>query len=1168
MNSPQPVKKTIKLKNSVRIVTATSLFDGHDAAINIMRRIMQSQGAEVIHLGHDRSVEEIVNVAIQEDAQSIAVSSYQGGHMEFFRYMLDLLREKGSGHIQVFAGGGGVIIQSEIQELTDYGISRVYSPEDGRELGLTGMIADMLKRSDFQVLPDKFEPHADKLVTENVQHIAHSLTWIEQNVKGSQLAPENKVVEPQEAVQKVLNKLHSQDSPVENSLAPVIGLTGTGGAGKSCLADELVRSFLEEFPEKRIAILSVDPSKRKTGGALLGDRMRMNSINDPRVYMRSLATRRSHLATSTALEGAVSLLQATGISGGGGFDLILVETAGIGQSDSEISDFVDLSVYVMTPEFGAATQLEKIDMIDFADCIVINKFDKPGAQDALLAVGKQYKRSRNDFDATTETMPVFGVVANRFNDSGTNWFYHKLIEILIKKNSLNWKRSHEAEFAVSEITELIPSDRKEYLRQIAGCVRSYKKEVRKNAQIAAECGQLHGTLKQMLKETENKYSWNILQPCPIGNIPKTAHTVAELYNEKISKLPESLRLQLSEFHEKNQAYLDENFSFDIRNKELKISNHNISLSGLKIPKIATPKFNDWGEIASWLGLENFPGSFPFTGGVFPFKREGEDPTRMFAGEGIAERTNRRFHLLACDQPATRLSTAFDSVTLYGSNPHLRPDIFGKIGNAGVSICTVDDAKRLYSGFDLLLPKTSVSMTINGPAPVVLAFFMNAAIDQQIEKHLRENGHLEKAQKTLQERYKKQGVEPPEYRMERPENHDGLGLELLGLSGKHFVDNETYGAIKADVLNNVRGTVQADILKEDQAQNTCIFSTNFALQMMGDIQEYFTANDVRNFYSVSISGYHIAEAGANPISQVAFTLANGFTLIEYYLARGLAIDDFARNLSFFFSNGMDPEYAVIGRVARRIFAVTLRNLYGANERSQKLKYHIQTSGRSLHAMEMDFNDIRTTLQALYAVYDNCNSLHTNAYDEAVTTPTGESVRRALAIQLIINRELGQAFNQNPMQGSFLIEELTELVEEAILSEFVRLSERGGVLGAMETMYQRNKIQEESLYYETLKHSGELPIMGVNTFLNPNPAETDAEIELARSTEEEKTMQIHDLENFHKFHSKERDSMMERLREAALKNGNIFEVLMESVQVCSLGQITQQLYQIGGQYRRNM
>ena len=1156
MNSPQPTKQAITLQNNVRFVTATSLFDGHDAAINIMRRIMQARGTEVIHLGHDRGVEEIVNVAVQEDAHGIAVSSYQGGHMEYFRYMVDLLREKGAEHIKIFAGGGGVIIPSEMQELMEYGVERVYSPKDGRELGLDGMIADMLKRADFQVLPDNFKPQAEELAAGNIQHIARSLTWLEHNTNNPEVAKK------------------SFDQLLPTSEVPVIGMTGTGGAGKSCLTDELVRNCLVEFPKKRIAIVSIDPSKRKTGGALLGDRMRMNAINDSRVFMRSLATRRSHLSTSAALHNTVRLLKISN------FDLIFVETAGIGQSDSEISDLVDLSVYVMTPEFGAATQLEKIDMIDFADCIVVNKFDKPGADDALLAVRKQYKRSHLEFDSEMEKFPVFGVVANRFNDNGTNWFYHKLIETLIRKKSLNWTRNNKAEFAISEITELIPSDRKEYLRQIASCVHNYKKEVSDNSILAAECGQLHATIQQMtssaksIERTEKQSRTPQLQESSeityfkIKDVPENLRHVAELYNKKLAKIPVPILKQLSKFHTNRKAYLNDNFRFDVRDKALEIKNHSISLSGLKIPKIATPKFKDWGEITSWLGLENFPGSFPYTAGVFPFKREGEDPTRMFAGEGIAERTNQRFHMLAKEQPATRLSTAFDSVTLYGANPHERPDIYGKIGNAGVSICTVNDAKRLYSGFDLLLPNTSVSMTINGPAPIVLAFFMNAAVDQQIEKHLRENGLLEKATKTLKKRYKEQGLEVPKYRLKRPDNHNGLGLNLLGLSGKHFVDAATYAMVKKTVLNNVRGTVQADILKEDQAQNTCIFSTNFALRMMGDMQEYFTSNDIRNFYSVSISGYHIAEAGANPISQVAFTLANGFTIIEYYLSRGLPINDFARNLSFFFSNGMDPEYAVIGRVARRIFAVALRDLYGANERSQKLKYHIQTSGRSLHAMEIDFNDIRTTLQALYAIYDNCNSLHTNAYDEAITTPTTESVRRALAIQLIINRELGQASNQNTLQGSFLIEELTDLVEEAILEEFIRISDRGGVLGAMETMYQRNKIQEESIYYENLKHSGELPIMGVNTFLNPHPPKEAAEIELARSTEEEKNIQISDLEQFHKFHKAEQNIMMQRLSVAAQNNNNLFEVLMDAAQVCSLGQITQHLYQLGGKYRRNM
>jgi len=1137
-------KKISKLMNHVRFVTATSLFDGHDAAINIMRRIMQTQGAEVIHLGHDRSVEEIVNVAIQEDTQGIAVSSYQGGHIEYFRYMVDLLKERDASSIKVFGGGGGVIRSEEIKDLMEYGVERIYSPDDGRELGLSGMISDMLKRSDFPVISENFLPEIEKINLNNVQHIAKSLTWIEKNIESPDIT-----------------KAFLRNLPSSKKI-PIVGLTGTGGAGKSCLTDEIVRNFLREFPEKRVAIVSIDPSKRMSGGALLGDRMRMNSINNSNVFMRSLATRRSHLSTSAALEGTIQILKATTFNSEASFDIIFVETAGIGQSDSEISDIVDLSIYVMTPEFGATSQLEKIDMIDYADCIVINKFDKSGAEDALKAVRKQFLRNNLNRHKTPESIPVFGIIANRFNDRGTNSFYNKLMDQLIDILSLNWTRKYKSEFAVSETSDLIPIESKEYLRKIATSVRKYKKNVRENASLATECFQLFGSIQQI-----SNVSTKIAEPFS-KEIPNNLKAIAELYNKKLNKISSSFRKQLKEYHKNRQAFLENTFKFRVRNKALKISNYSTSLSGLKIPKIATPKFKDWGEIVTWLGLENFPGKFPYTAGVFPFKREGEDPTRMFAGEGIAERTNQRFHLLAKGQSAIRLSTAFDSVTLYGANPHLRPDIYGKIGNAGVSICTLDDAKRLYSGFNLISPNTSVSMTINGPAPIVLAFFMNTAIDQQIEKHLMENGRLENAKEKLRKKYNKLGIKVPEYRINRPSNHDGLGLELLGIAGKYFVNSETYNNIKNEVLNNVRGTVQADILKEDQAQNTCIFSTNFALRLMGDIQEYFTANNVHNFYSVSISGYHIAEAGANPISQVAFTLSNGFTIIEYYLARGLKIDDFAHNLSFFFSNGMDPEYAVIGRVARRIFSIALRNLYGANERSQKLKYHIQTSGRSLHSMEMDFNDIRTTLQALYAIYDNCNSLHTNAYDEAITTPTYNSVRRALAIQLIINKELGQASNQNPLQGSFLVEELTDLVEEAILSEFVRISDRGGVLGAMESMYQRNKIQEESMYYETLKHSGELPIVGINTFLNSETLKTKNKIELSRSTEKEKNMQIRDLEEFNKFHASEQEIIMNRIEDSALGNKNFFEVLMDAVKVCSLGDITNQLYKLGGQYRRNM
>ena len=1144
MSHPLP-STNLTLNNRIRFVTATSLFDGHDAAINIMRRILQSMGAEVIHLGHDRGVEEIVEVAIQEDVQGIAVSSYQGGHNEFFRYMIDLLREKKSGHIRVFGGGGGVIIPREIEELMDYGVCRIYSPDDGREMGLEGMIADMLKKSDFSLTGGDEKPDPSLFNPGNSPALARALTWIEQT-------------EDSDLVSSFVEGLPQNSNP------PVIGLTGTGGAGKSCLIDELVRRFIQEFPERRIAVVSVDPSKRKTGGALLGDRMRMNAIHHPHVYMRSLATRRSHLATSESLLPILRLLKASS------FDLILVETAGIGQSDTEITDLADLSVYVMTPEYGASTQLEKIDMIDFADCIVINKFDKPGAEDAFDAVRKQYRRSHRKFDDPPESLPVFGIVANRFNDNGTNWFYYRMLELLKEKNLIDWERDFNASHAISQTHELIPASRKNYLRQISETVRIYKTEVKKHSEQARELDQLLGTISQLCgnNETVQKKLKSHLEPLDDEHFDEEALPVVQLYNKKLASLPQTVLQQIEAFSEKRELYLKESFQYQVRQKTIEVQNQIKSLSGLMIPKVAVPRYEDLGEITRWLGLENFPGEFPYTAGIFPFKREQEDPTRMFAGEGIAERTNRRFHMLAKGQPATRLSTAFDSVTLYGSDPHPRPDIYGKVGNAGVSVCTVDDAKRLYSGFDLCTSNTSVSMTINGPAPTVLAFFLNSAVDQQVEKHLRETGKLEGIRKEMEQRYGAMDLKLPGYRMNLPETHQGLGLGMLGISGSEAMDPETYGRIREQTLRSVRGTVQADILKEDQAQNTCIFSTEFALRMMGDIQAFFTEHEVKNFYSVSISGYHIAEAGANPITQVAFTLANGFTIIEYYLARGLPIDGFARNLSYFFSNGMDPEYAVIGRVARRIFAVAMRDLYKASESSCKLKYHIQTSGRSLHAMEIDFNDIRTTLQALYAVYDNCNSLHTNAYDEAITTPTEESVRRALAIQLIINHELGQAFNQNPLQGSFFIEELTVLVEEAILSEFIRLSDRGGVLGAMETMYQRNKIQEESLHYETLKHTGEMPIMGVNTFLNPHPREEIEEIQLARSTDDEKKMQISDLDLFHRYHEAEQEPALGKLREAVLKNENTFEALMDCARVCSLGQVTRELYGLGGQYRRNI
>ncbi|MGK5093772.1 methylmalonyl-CoA mutase family protein [Deltaproteobacteria bacterium TL4] len=1123
----------------VRFVTATSLFDGHDASINIIRRILQSQGAEVIHLGHNRGVEEIVNAAIQEDVQGIAVSSYQGGHNEYFKYMVELLTEKGAGHVKVFGGGGGVIIPKEIKELMDYGVARIYSPEDGRTMGLEGMITDMLQQSQFSTLPSGYKPTPEHFNHNSTLELARAITWLEQQVN----KPEQ------------LNEFLKGFSG--NSSVPVVGITGTGGAGKSCLTDEIIRRFLMEFKDLRLGVLCVDPTKRKTHGALLGDRLRMNAIDSNRVFTRSMATRRSHHATSAALEGAIKLMKQSG------YDLVLVETAGIGQSDSDITDLVDVSVYVMTPEFGAATQLEKIDMLDFADMVVINKFDKPGSLDALKAVQKQYQRNHKLFETPTDALPVFGTIASYFNDPSTDWFYFCLINEIIKKKQVPWKRTFSSEFAIATGSELISGERRDYLRNIAQTVRSYKAKLKQSAQIARESYQLYGTLQQL--------GCHLSQPLALLELSKfKAETLslAKRYNQKVEALPKECLEPLKNYWSKKESLAQEFSSYEVRGKTIKVSNHRKSLSGLNIPKIATPSFSDWGDLVEWLGLENFPGEFPYTSGVFPFKREGEDPTRMFAGEGIAERTNRRFHYLAKGQKAVRLSTAFDSVTLYGANPESRPDIYGKIGNSGVSIATVDDAKRLYSGINLCLPSTSVSMTINGPAPILLACFFNTAIDQQVERYLQENGKMDQARQTIRGLYQERGMTPPVYRGELPQGHNELGLQTLGISGEELVMADVYQNIKKEVLSQVRGTVQADILKEDQAQNTCIFSATFALKMMGDIQSFFTQSHIDNFYSVSISGYHIAEAGANPITQAAFTLANGFTIIEYYLSRGMKIDEFAHNLSFFFSNGMDPEYTVIGRVARRIFALALRERFQANTRSQKLKYHIQTSGRSLHAQEIDFNDIRTTLQALYAIYDNCNSLHTNSYDEAITTPTEESARRALAIQMIINQESGLAKNENPLQGSFIINELTELVEEAILVEFVRLSERGGVLGAMETMYQRNKIQEESLYYESLKHSGELPIMGVNTFINPQAQDLSDSLELARSTEEEKQIQLESLNRFHQFHQPEADHALAQLRLACQQKENLFETLFGVVRHCSLGQISDELYRLGGQYRRNM
>lgn len=1113
-------------KNKVRIVTAASLFDGHDAAINIMRRIMQSKGAEIIHLGHNRSVKEIVEAAIEEDAQGIAITSYQGGHVEFFKYMKDLLEENGCGHIKIFGGGGGTILPSEIEELHQYGITRIYSPDDGRKMGLEGMIEDVISLCDVQL--NGKAVYKDPLKLDEVKDVRVIARQITNAENGAQLGNDNKT------------------SGVKT--IPVLGITGTGGAGKSSVTDEIVRRFLTNFSDKTIAVISVDPSKKKTGGALLGDRIRMNSISHPRAYMRSLATRDDNTALSSAVDEAIAICRSAG------FDFIILESAGVGQSDASILDYCDVSMYVMTPEYGAASQLEKINMLDYADLVCINKFDKAGALDSLSDVRKQYKRNHQLFSAKDDELPIVGTMASKFNDDGVNHLFTLLLKKIEEKTQTRFGDYHFAETAkVSQA--IIPSGRVRYLSEISENNRSYDQLVDEQSKIASKLYQLHG-VKETLKE-------------------KAGDDLLKKIDEQINLLTEQLtpvsRKLMNNWGEKTKEYNKDYYEYTVRDKVIRQEMFTKSLSGTRIPKVVLPKYKDWGDILRWQAQENVPGHFPFTAGVFPLKREGEDPTRMFAGEGGPERTNKRFHYVSIDQPAKRLSTAFDSVTLYGEDPDYRPDIYGKIGNAGVSIATVDDAKKLYSGFDLCDPKTSVSMTINGPAPMLLAFFMNAAIDQQCEKWITENGKWKMAEEAFEKKYK--GLSLPVYNNtsspgELPNGNNGLGLKLLGLSGDEVLPTEIYEQCKQAALQQVRGTVQADILKEDQAQNTCIFSTEFALKLMGDVQEYFIQNKVRNFYSVSISGYHIAEAGANPISQLAFTLANGFTYVEYYLSRGMNIDDFAPNLSFFFSNGMDPEYSVIGRVARRIWAKAMRYKYKANKRSQMLKYHIQTSGRSLHAQEIDFNDIRTTLQALYAIYDNCNSLHTNAYDEAITTPTEESVRRAMAIQLIINRELGTAKTENFNQGSFAIEELTDLVEEAVLAEFDRITERGGVLGAMERMYQRNKIQEESLYYEHQKHTGEYPIVGVNTFLNKQGSPTIIPGEVIRSTKEEKEQQINNLHAFWKRNEDKSDTELKELKRVAVNNGNLFARLMETVKYCSLGQITNALYEVGGQYRRNM
>jgi methylmalonyl-CoA mutase len=1116
-------------KNKVRLVTAAALFDGHDAAINIMRRILQSSGAEIIHLGHNRSVQEIVAAAIEEDVQGIALTSYQGGHLEFFKYMFDLLKQKGAGHIKIFGGGGGTILPDEIEILHQYGINRIYSPDDGRQMGLQGMINDLLKQCDFPV----------------ATHLNGEIQGLKDKKPGAIARLISVVENLPEIAPQILQKPELQ---VTGKIIPVLGITGTGGAGKSSLVDELVRRFLLDFPQKTIAVVSIDPSKRKTGGALLGDRIRMNAVFSPRVYMRSLATRQANLALSKHVQGAVNILKSAG------FDLIVLETSGIGQSDTEIVDHSDVSLYVMTPEYGAATQLEKIDMLDFADVIAINKFDKRGAQDALRDVRKQYQRNHGLWDKKTEDMPVVGTIASQFNDPGMNALYTLVIKAIETRTGAPLRSHFSPSNEMSEKIYIIPPQRTRYLAEIAENNRHYDRFADRQAAIARGLYGLQLS-KGLLATADN-----------VPEKSRALEALNHLYAENTTMLDPECKKMLEGWEDLKLTYAAEEYIYQVRDKAIRVPTSTRSLSNTQLPKVALPRYQDHGDILRWLMQENVPGSFPFTAGVFPFKRQEEDPTRMFAGEGGPERTNRRFHYLCLNMPANRLSTAFDSVTLYGEDPNERPDIFGKIGNSGVSVCCLDDAKKLYSGFDLCDPRTSVSMTINGPAATIAAFFMNAAVDQQCEQYIRQQGIEHLVEAKLRERYDERGLPRPAYRGDIPPGNNGLGLLLLGITGDEVLPPEVYHQIKSKALSSVRGTVQADILKEDQAQNTCIFSTEFSLRLMGDMQEYFIHNQVRNFYSVSISGYHIAEAGANPITQLAFTLANGFTFVEYYLSRGMAVDDFAPNLSFF--NGLDPEYAVIGRVARRIWAKAIKYKYGGNERSQKLKYHIQTSGRSLHAQEIDFNDIRTTLQALYAIYDNCNSLHTNAYDEAITTPTEESVRRAMAIQLIINRELGLAKNENPLQGAFIIETLTDLVEEAVLLEFERLSERGGVLGAMETMYQRTKIQEESLHYESLKHSGEYQIIGVNTFLSKEGSPTILPQEVIRATMEEKHGQIATLQQLETAEADRAPKMLEQLQQAAVVNQNLFESLMETSKRCSLGQITHALYNVGGQYRRNM
>jgi isobutyryl-CoA mutase len=1231
----------------LRFVTAASLFDGHDAAINIMRRLIQSQGVEVVHLGHNRSVEDVVRAALQEDADGIALSSYQGGHVEYFKYMVDMLRERGAPHIKVFGGGGGTITPEEIAELQAYGVERIYHPNDGMKMGLVEMIEDVVGRAQRERdsgLATRDSVQGTKPSLDDEIAIGRMLSAIEDGSYS-------------EAELALLRKQWESASHPESRkrAAPVIGITGTGGAGKSSVTDELLNRFLASFPQMRIAVISVDPTRRRTGGALLGDRIRMNSLRSQRVYMRSMATRRQHAATNVVLKDGIAFLKSLG------YDLVIVETAGIGQSDSEIVDLVDFPVYVMTSDYGAASQLEKIDMIDFAELIVLNKYDKRGAEDALRDIRKQWKRNRVAFQVKDEDVPVYPTIASQFNDPGISWMFANLCRLLREKlhlgnpaapvgaasaasssasnhkgqklaaeaaptratGSIDWTPRLDTTLKEPRATVLIPGARIRYLAEIAEQGRAINAAIEKQAEAAdraqAFWQALHELGDDKLPKQLDLYHADDLHPAanPVGAAsaaspstrtqqdlelaaeaaPTKAQapdrsllTLRQRYNDALQSLTsESLKL-LRDWPQRLKSITDDTTAYEVRGKQIKVDNYRESLSHQKVPKIAAPTYKSWGELLTFLGKENLPGSYPYTGGVYPYRRTGEDPIRMFAGEGTPERTNRRFHYLSVGQPAARLSTAFDSVTLYGEDPAPRPDIYGKIGNSGVNIPTLDDMKKLYSGFDLCAPTTSVSMTINGPAPMILAMFMNCAIDQQVEKYLKEDPQRwAEAERKIAKFF--EGREQPKYHGELPPTNDGLGLGLLGVSGDQVVDADTYARIKAETLKTVRGTVQADILKEDQAQNTCIFSTEFALRMMGDIQQYFVDNGVRNFYSVSISGYHIAEAGANPISQLAFTLSNGFTIVEYYLARGMKIDDFAPNLSFFFSNGMDPEYTAIGRVARRIWARAMRERYGANERSQMMKYHIQTSGRSLHAQEIQFNDIRTTLQALYALFDNCNSLHTNAYDEAITTPTEESVRRAVAIQMIINKELGLNFNENPWQGSFAVEYLTDMVEEAVYKEFEAISERGGVLGAMDTMYQRGKIQEESMYYEHKKHDGSLPLVGVNTFLpKEHGGEIATEIELIRSTEGEKGQQIENVRGWqesrnhlapkgetshgHLADADEEAPMVHDghglayLQNTARERKNVFAALMEAVKTHSLGQISHALYDVGGEYRRNM